>query len=211
MLLDVQGGVIVGIKTAKSNEEMVTTYQKKIQEFGFDGRTLLYPEDRYHEAKIKQHCKILSKLVDSGDSLLDIGCGYGSLVNWLKGPLLEDCKYHGIDIVPEFIAEATKRHGSANATFEERALEEYSGDADWCILLGVVNSVPNPVRLVQLAWDKSKKGLIVDFNDVNKIDTKYNNFIIKLQIDSFYEMGAKKVSKYAEEGFGWTILTAKKY
>jgi 2-polyprenyl-3-methyl-5-hydroxy-6-metoxy-1,4-benzoquinol methylase len=206
---------VLGSKTARSNNDLVMTYRNNILTFGFSARTLLYSADSLHEAKLKQYQKILPKFIEPGDSLLDIGCGYGSLAQWLNENPVE-YKYHGIDIVPEFVAEARSKYSKENITFETVALEDYQGYSDWCVLLGVVSSVPDPVRLVQLAWEKCRKGLIVDFNDIHyKPHSNYNEFDIEAQKELLLQLEAKIVleddgADLIEKGYGWTILVATK-
>ncbi len=215
--------VTLGMKAARSNEEMIKIYQDNIQRFGFQPRTLLYPNDELHEAKVDQHCFILSELIRAGeigrnDSLLDVGCGYGSLAEKLEKLLEEtghagvDIRYKGIDIVPEFIKHAKEICNERGFLFQEMDLERYEEEEDWCILLGVVNSVPEPEKLVHLALSKCKKGLLVDFNDREKIPyTSFHKFDIDEQIESLYRAGAKEVERYLDlANCPWTILLVRK-
>lgn len=216
--------VTLGIKAADSNEEMIKIYQDNIRQFGFQPRTLLYPNDELHEAKVNQHYDILSQLISSGeigvnDSLLDVGCGYGSLAGKLEtlleevGHVGENISYKGIDIVPEFIDYAEKTYNGRGFLFQEMDLEHYMGQEDWCILLGVVNSVPDPDKLVSLAMSKCCKGMLVDFNDQEKIPyTSFHKFDIDEQIKRLYEAGAKHVDRCLGHlpNYPWTILLVRK-
>src|SRR5258708_1440932 len=53
------------------------------------------------------HRKILAELIQSNDSILDVGCGYGHLVGLLPMPWTG--QYLGIDISPDLI-EIAKKH-----------------------------------------------------------------------------------------------------
>ena len=212
----VEGKFKLGSKTARSNEELVAIYRNNIQRFGFDGRALLYPDNFLHKIKLEQYYKVLANLLATGDSILDIGCAYGSLVDWLKEHWA-GCSYHGIDIVPEFIENARKTYNRAGVTFDVMDLEQCQTPEDWCILLGVVNSVPEPEKLVSLAWSRCKRGLIVDFNDIHsKYRTQYNEFDIELQKKLLRQQGAQEINeypdleKYPEEEYGWKILIARR-
>jgi SAM-dependent methyltransferase len=220
-----QPGVILGSSTPRDIVEMIQIYERNVQEHGYVPRTLLYPNDELHEAKVKQYCDILLGLIQHkqimpGDSLLDIGCGYGSLAKRLKAILkvttpysIEQFPYTGIDVVPKFIDYAQSCFKSSNLIFEEVDLVEYTDqEKDWCILLGVVNSVPNPEELVKQAFSKCGKGLLVDFNDYNKASkTKFNKFDIDAQIERLYQLGANHVEIRCDDpDYIWTILLAER-
>lgn len=52
------------------------------------------------------------------NSFLDVGCGYGNLIEYLSTQKKYQGKYLGIDIIPEFIQTAQKLYGSKdNASF----------------------------------------------------------------------------------------------
>ena len=70
-------------------------------------------------------------------SLLDVGCGYANLLDQASADGLS-MAYHGIDVVPEMTAEATRRH--PNATF--RTLDAFDLDEseryDYLVCNGVL-------------------------------------------------------------------------
>jgi SAM-dependent methyltransferase len=63
-------------------------------------------------------------LSDIGDlnrkTILDVGCGFGDLYRYLNSKGIHVGSYHGVDLVEEFILEATLRHQNpeSRATFE---------------------------------------------------------------------------------------------
>lgn len=221
-----QPGIIMGSNTPRDLEEMIQIYERNVQEHGYVPRTLLYPNDELHEAKVKQYCDILLALIQKKqiilrDSLLDIGCGYGSLFEQLQFRLeeetrysiIKDFRYRGIDVVPEFIEHAKSRFDPGGHIFKETDLAEYDNQGEhWCILLGVVNSVPNPGELVRQAFSKCRKGLLVDFNNRNKASkTKFNKFDIDAQIGHLYKLGANRVEICRNDpDYIWTILLAER-
>jgi hypothetical protein len=90
-------------------------------------------------------------------------------------------------------------------------LEQFEGQKDWCILLGVVNSVPEPEKLVRSALAKCKKGVLVDFNNIKKVpNTSFHKFSIDEQIGIFRLEGANQVEIFDRADHPWTILLAKK-
>lgn len=61
------------------------------------------------------HRRILYQLVNSGDRILDAGCGWGRLLQllpeeWIDSGHVSD-RYYGIDLSPDFIDFARRLHG----------------------------------------------------------------------------------------------------
>lgn len=50
--------------------------------------------------------------IRGGDSLLDVGCGFADLRDWLRAHAIE-VEYTGVDLSPEIVAEAARRHADA--------------------------------------------------------------------------------------------------
>src|SRR5689334_19916127 len=88
-------------REVRTNTELIDIYQRRISNLGFTGETMFYASEAQHQRKLAHFASLLHGLVQPQDSLLDIGCGYGSIVQ-----ALPPCRYIGIDLVPEFIVEA---------------------------------------------------------------------------------------------------------
>jgi len=74
---------------------------------------------------------------EQGFSLIDVGCGYGALLTWLRERSFA-VDYHGYDLSAEMINAALATHGSdANAFFEVAAAP--SRQADYAVASGIFN------------------------------------------------------------------------
>ena len=185
-------------------------YQERIATYGFSGKIMVYPSEAQRRGKITQFGALLQEVVNAKDSLLDIGCGYGSLVR-----VLPHCTNLGIDIVPEFINHAKQQYRSMD--FQLMDVRECLGQYEWCVLAGVVNSSPEPGLSVNLAWERCTKGVVVDFIDRNKMtidgeedatDVPYR-FDCGSCVNRFLQLGAEKVEVFTTPNM-WTILLAHK-
>jgi SAM-dependent methyltransferase len=189
-------------KPIRNNDDLISVYRNRLEKFGFTSEALLYEEIGQHKAKLYQFADLINDFVISSDSLLDIGCGFGSLT-----PLLQPCNYFGIDPVPEFITEARRNH--KQNCFECLRLDQCDETFDWCILLGVVNSIYEPQALLESSWNKCRKGLIVDFIDMRKYNGNLNRFYIKKCVDFFLNQDSSAIEIYPTNQI-WAIIVAKK-
>lgn len=92
--------------------------------------------DTWRDAE-ERHRALLAKLVGPHDSILDIGCGYGRMLDLL--PEGWDGHYLGVDVAPAFIARARRDHPKFRfRTGDLRDLTVLRGEAfDWGIGISV--------------------------------------------------------------------------
>lgn len=200
----------LGGRQVRDDRELVSIYKDRIQSYGYSGQMMFYQSDEQHMNKIGQFGTLLHDVVQPEESVLDIGCGYGSLV-----PLLPPCGFLGIDIVPEFILYARERYKLHQ--FEVMDVRECPSLFDWSILVGVVNTSPDPEILVNASWERCKKGMIIDFVDSNKAvnqgsegqENILNLFDIGKCVRHFLDLGAGKVEVLPTSSV-WTILFVQK-
>lgn len=192
-------------KEISTDEQLIATYQTRIASYGMSGKAMFYIDEAQHQVKVAQFAIILHELISPNDKVLDVGCGYGSLV-----PLLPPCQYTGIDLVPEFISYAKDRYKLVE--FKTLSIDECKGSYDWCVLLGVVNGISSPEHIVESAWEKCTKGVIVDFIDKNKLPDSQkdlNRFDMGSCLTKMLKMGASSVDIHTTENV-WTIFVARK-
>ncbi|OIO68063.1 MAG: SAM-dependent methyltransferase [Zetaproteobacteria bacterium CG12_big_fil_rev_8_21_14_0_65_55_1124] len=77
--------------------------------------------------------------IKSGDALLDVGCGFGDFKRWFERQGGE-LKYTGIDLSPDLLAEAEKRHPDAEFLCGDLFDMDFAEQSfDWVILSGALN------------------------------------------------------------------------
>lgn len=83
--------------------------------------------------------KILSEVgMSNGCSILDVGCGYGALLEYLRNRGVTGIKYTGIDIVETLIEMAKKRFGDG-AEFRVTDIMDMDQEHDFVVNLGIFN------------------------------------------------------------------------
>lgn len=122
------------------------------------------------ESRRELRFTMLSEIgISSGDSILDIGCGFGDLYGFLRERNIKT-QYTGIDIVPELVDNATKLY--PDATFEHRDidLQPFEKKFDWVICSQVLNfrlpddsNIPFATTMMKSAFAHATKGAAIDF------------------------------------------------
>jgi SAM-dependent methyltransferase len=153
------------VLSSADEHRVVERYRKRIAESG------LGPESLNSGSEEKQllRCKIhQGALVTRNPEVLDIGCGLGSFLKYLKARNIP-CRYTGYDIVPEYAAEC--RRFFPEARFEKRnALTDgIDGAYDTIVLSQVLNNrykdsdnVGVMKRMLELAFAHTRISVSVD-------------------------------------------------
>lgn len=130
---------------ASDREATIRRYQARLARHGLGARALGWDKGR-------QQIRFAAALhgLDTGfASILDMGCGLGDLFGYLRR-LGWKGRYLGLDIVPEFVAEARRRFGADGAEFRELELSSQAlrESFEVSVAIGVFNH-----RLRQGSWD----------------------------------------------------------
>lgn len=135
-------------------------YTQKITEHGASSRGVDWngPESQF--LRFKQLCRILPD--NESCTLLDFGCGYGALLDYLKETKY-DVQYSGLDISEKMIAEARKLY--PNNIFESDP-GKLQLPCDYSIASGIFN-----VRL-DVAVNEWEHFIENTLNELNQYSTK---------------------------------------
>lgn len=86
-------------------EETPGLYVEAIAAHGMTAKALLSPHE-LHELRIERAAELLSAVAIQGDTVLDVGCGYGSLIPKVPAGV----KYIGMDPNKTLLDEASKNY-----------------------------------------------------------------------------------------------------
>lgn len=157
-------------------DAVTSRYRRRLKRFGYSPRTL-----GWDKGKQDVRFEILTSLHDcDGKSFLDIGCGFGDLIQTLE----ERCssfKYFGIDLVPELIELARRRHPGDNCRFAE--MDFLEADLEERFDIGIASGTFNfrlehgdNYEFVRAAMEKAlmlcSEGIAFDFLS-DKVDYEY--------------------------------------
>lgn len=159
------------------SEAMIKRYSDRYKSLGYNIKTLGWGNDSQQTSRFSQ---TLSADIDfNGQTILDIGCGFGDYYNFLKKNNIDIKKYIGWDINEDLISEAkTRNSGFKNVEFGIADLTHDTIDesvADIGVMLGVLNlnlkerfnNYEYSRLIINNAYRKVSKLLIVDFLSTN--------------------------------------------
>lgn len=117
-----------------------------------------------YEAMIERYKAVVGLIrPDIGSSLLDVGCGFGRLRDYLPPSITN---YHGIDIVSAFLPRVEGHDTFDVADITADPIDEY----DYIICLSIFNNLYEHSNNMTIVWEAMKKmyeatrvGLSMDF------------------------------------------------
>lgn len=150
----------------KDLERIRRRYDERFAQYGDDPRTLAAGPAERHSLRFS----VLRDMgIQSGASVLDIGCGFGDFYSWLRTQGVA-VRYTGVDINPTLIEVAVRRHPDARflvRDLQEQPLEERF---DYVVSSSAFNlrmeAVDNYVFVADMlarAYRMADRGAAVDF------------------------------------------------
>jgi 2-polyprenyl-3-methyl-5-hydroxy-6-metoxy-1,4-benzoquinol methylase len=115
----------------------------------------------------------------NNSQVLDVGCGFGDLVNFLKIKNKRIKSYTGIDINPDFIEIAKKKHPKNKFKIQDIEEKSFRTQFDWIFAIGLTNqsgSYQHIEKLMKAMLKNSRKGIVMDFLSTNVDYIKKGNF-----------------------------------
>ena len=120
---------------------------------------------RDESAEIQPRFPIMADVINDGSQVLDVGCGDGTFLEYLKKK-----KYVneiGVDISQVAVSRARKKGVTAQVKKLDQISEEYDDGAfDYVVMSEVIEHVTNPEELVQTAWSLTSASLLVTIPNI---------------------------------------------
>ena len=110
-------------------------YQDKFNMYGPKPKGVSWSNNKKTKLRYKNLLKVLNFDRKSNFSILDVGCGYGELINHL--PINKKYQYTGIDIVNEMINYAKKKQKKKNLEFKLKNIYNLSKKYDFIVCNGL--------------------------------------------------------------------------
>jgi Methyltransferase domain len=140
---------------------IIDYYSQKIEEHGPTPKGVDWSGEEAQQISFTQLVKVLPECITKEITVLDYGCGYGAMSNFLnsKSRLI---KYIGYDITPQMIAQAIK--SNPDQTWLTKLADQMR--FDYVIACGILSVKQNVDEEV---W---KKHVLETLNQLNKLSKK---------------------------------------
>lgn len=166
-------------------------YRKAIKEFGVSAKGVHWNTQFSQYKRFEVLCDFLDKKELRDASIVDAGCGFGELYNFMLKRELMPKHYCGIDCESEMI-QISKDRFPKPEFYVKDILKDTLPVADYYMCSGAMNLLPKRLffQFIYQCYTHSKKGFIFNF----------------LKKDSFNNIDPRKVIKFCKELNGEYIL-----
>ena len=188
----------------QNSRELVALYKNQIRRLGFTGRAMFYASEDAHSDKLRTHAKALDRHAVGGAAVLDLGCGYGELLRHYCPP----GPYVGVDMVPEFVAEARRRYPAREFILGDVLSVHAPVRSDWVVLAGVLSSVPEPAALLSAAAGVARAGLVFDITLTERLPVEFKelNRLSRAEVLQALETTGLEIVEVEDIGSSWILF-----
>lgn len=141
---------------AKEIEETIKRYNERLKNYGVSEKALGWGDKGRSRLRFKMLC---SEWNFKDKTILDYGCGFGDLYNYIKETHTDSFKYIGIDLNPNFI-EIAKSKKYKNAEFyvvpanPSTFIEQQNFKIDYILSSGIFNyKIENNIKNIKDTLD----------------------------------------------------------
>lgn len=142
-------------------DAMREAYRERIQRYGTDHRAFFYTDEGLYRRRLERAGQVLAPLIAPHETVLDVGCGDGNLIEYLP-----PCAYTGLDVVPEFIERAQARF--PGHAFRVGNIMDETAARDWVLLVGTTGTTPCVEDIVRHCWSLAGRGMVLDILDARR-------------------------------------------
>ena len=122
----------------KQRQQIISRQRDALRRHGYHPHALFWSSREIQELRFR--VLLEASGLKAGDSLLDVGCGFGDLAAWLEGQGVP-VDYTGIDLSPELLAEGRRRHpGICLLEGDIFDFDPPPRSHDWVMLSGALNA-----------------------------------------------------------------------
>ena len=181
---------------SNDKKRIIERYNKRLQDHGFSIDSLASG----NEERRNERFKILTEIgIQSGDTILDLGCGFGDLQKYLLKNDIK-VKYIGIDINEEIIKIAKKENSVLDVRVLDILNENFNEPVDYIVSTSSFNNKLNEEsnydfvdKLLKKCYSIAKKGVAIDFLS-SYVDYRVDDDVFYYEPEQLFSR-AKKITK----------------
>jgi Methylase involved in ubiquinone/menaquinone biosynthesis len=157
----------------RQRRRILSSQRDALLRHGYSPRALYWSS---REAQELRFTMLFGAGMGAGESLLDVGCGFGDLAAWLATRGCEP-DYTGLDLSPELLAEGRRRHSGLKLVEGDLFdLDPPDGAYDWVVLSGTLNrdlgdGGEYARRVIRRMWRACRKGIAFNLLDARHAPT----------------------------------------
>ena len=122
--------------TPDEQQRIIERYNERLTNLGETAQALGWRDSSQQHLRFR----MLAEISDlTGCSIMDIGCGFGDLLDYVKAAGATGVQYTGTDLNPALIEVAQKRHASASFHATTELSQFGNGSRDYVFLSGLFN------------------------------------------------------------------------
>ena len=148
-------------------QKIISRYDYALMNHGFHPHSLLWSNTEIQELRFE---KLLNIGIRTGDSILDVGCGFGDFAAYMLTKKIET-NYTGIDLSEKLLAEGRKHYPNINLV--QGDLFDYSPKAksfDYLTVSGTLNSKLDDdgvyaLQVIERMFESCSKGIAFNLLD----------------------------------------------
>jgi len=159
---------------AQQRRRMVERHRISLNQYGYSPDALFWSSRGIQKIRFRALADIG---IGVGDSLLDVGCGFGDLNSWLSGAGLP-VDYTGIDLSPDILAKGAEMNPGLKLLTGDLFDFDWSEQSfDWVVLSGTLNWNLNDDgeyarRVIQRMFELCRCGVAFNMLDLHSNDVK---------------------------------------
>lgn len=204
------------------NSRLEEYYSKRFYKYGVNKFALGWDKGKQYE----RFHQLTSDFNLNGKKILDIGCGFGDMVDYLDGIPISAYSYIGMDLVKEFIDIAKKRE-EKRVKYDKREVDFICGDfldfnegniSDFVIASGIFNIKSSDIDMydglyimLRKMYNCAKDAISVDMLS-DKVDWAYehnNNYNPSKVLEIAYSLSRRIILKNNYFPFEFSITIYK--
>ena len=188
------------------NNKIYTLYQELYQKYGVSPEAVKARDSEQQQLRFKYLLSCSN--IDLNESILDIGCGSGELLDYLRKNGING-QYCGVDFIKEFIEHGNifyKKDVDSKFIHLDIVNDHIPKPYDWVVLSGVFNDLRDDSEMffystLDKMFEASSRGIM--FNSLSKY--------VDYEDENLFYTYPDKVMKYCLENFSKYVVVKTNY
>ena len=190
------------------NQKITNAYSNNSKLFGYSPRALFWNSSYNQKKRFEELLNIIfDHIMNKKISISDVGCGFGSMYEFIKKSDYDNFEYHGVDINEKFIKFCKKKYPYVKFKVSNKPIH----NINYSVMSGTYNyTLEKSIKLwesyviynLKQCWDLSNNGIV--FNIQINCFPKINNNIFYTSFEIMEELLIKnfgKVKSYKSKYF----------